>query len=417
VTISRRAFIRDGVVLTAAVAAHGFLADVLRAQGTRSRALVVLDLLGGNDSLSEVVPYTDPFYYSRRPTIAIPPSQVLPIGSDSSGKALGLHPRLTGLRGLYDEGTLAIVQRVGYPNSSRSHFLGTDIWSTANSTGTGWLGRYLDARPSPTDPLVAWNTAGDLPRTLRSDSVSVATIPSAPLYTYQAANTGGEAVAERATATKLASNPAPGRPLVAFVNDSIESALATIDRVAGVATYTGTVAYPTTSFALALRTIAGALARGIGTQVFFVQTGGYDTHANQGVVEATGTYRGLMGTLDGALQAFASDLRNLGLWDSTLLLQFSEFGRRIAENGSRGTDHGAASVMLALGGAVRGGLYGTAPNLDPSAQNPTLENNGGDVRFETDFRSVYARVLDSWLAADSVRILGGNFRAGAPQFL
>jgi uncharacterized protein (DUF1501 family) len=170
------------------------------------------------------------------------------------------------------------------------------------------------------------------------------------------------------------------------------------------------VLYPNNGFGQALRSVAGAIVRGIGTKVFWVTTGGYDTHATQNTTN--GAYANLMTTLDGGLAAFYADLRNQGLLGETLILQFSEFGRRISENGSQGTDHGAGGLMMAIGGGVRGGLYGTAADLAPGAGNPTLENNSGDVRFETDFRSVYARVLDTWLGADSVPILGGDFRGG-----
>ena len=147
-----------------------------------------------------------------------------------------------------------------------------------------------------------------------------------------------------------------------------------------------------------------------------MQTGGFDTHAGQGNAGG-GAYANLMGTFGDGLLAFYNDLRNQGLLNDTLVLQFSEFGRRISENGSRGTDHGAGGVMMAIGGAVRGGIYGTAPSLDPNPCNPTLENNGGDVRYETDFRSVYARVLDGWLGAASAAVLGGDFRAGGPPIV
>jgi uncharacterized protein (DUF1501 family) len=146
-----------------------------------------------------------------------------------------------------------------------------------------------------------------------------------------------------------------------------------------------------------------------------VQTGGYDTHSGQGT--NGGAYTNLMGTLNDGLFAFYTDLRNQGLLNDTLILQFSEFSRRISENGSQGTDHGAAGLMLAIGGGVRGGLYGTAASLTPDPGNPTLENNAADVRHETDFRSVYAQVLDGWLGADAVSILGGNFRTGAPPIV
>jgi uncharacterized protein (DUF1501 family) len=176
------------------------------------------------------------------------------------------------------------------------------------------------------------------------------------------------------------------------------------------------VPYQNNGLAIALRTVAGAIVRGTGTRVYWVQTGGFDTHAGQGN-QGAGNYANLMGTYGDSVRAFYNDLRNQGLLGDTMILQFSEFGRRISENGSQGTDHGAAGVMMAIGGAVRGGLYGTAASLDPSPGNPTLENNGGDVRHETDFRSVYARVLDNWLGANSAAILGGDFRAGAPAIV
>ena len=419
--ISRRRFLRDGLaVATAGAVVPGFLSELARAEGSRSRTLVVLNLAGGNDGLSTVIPYTDSFYYSRRPTIAVPAGQVLQVGTDTGGHALGLHPRLTGLRSVFDQGRLAILQRAGYPNSSRSHFLGTDIWSTANPdvpTGPGWLGRYLDALSSA-DALTAWTTSSGVPRTLLSSSSNaVSAIPSASAYTLSAVNSGQDAVAARQAVARLATNPAHDRPQLALVNASIQAAMQTLDRVATVATYTGSVAYPNSGLAQALRTVAGAMSRGIGTRIFWVQTGGFDNHSSEGVNETNGTYYGLMATLNDALLAFTTDLGNQGLLADTLLLQFSEFGRRITENGSRGTDHGAASVMLAIGGRVRGGLYGTAPSLNPDPQNPSLENAGGDVRHETDFRSVYARVIDDWLGADSRALLGGDFRSGAPRFL
>jgi len=146
-----------------------------------------------------------------------------------------------------------------------------------------------------------------------------------------------------------------------------------------------------------------------------VQTGGFDTHATQGVNQ--GAYFNLMATLGDGLKAFYDDLSAQGLLSSTLVLVYSEFGRRISENGSQGTDHGAASVMMAMGGTVRGGIFGTAPNLRITPDNPTLENSGNDVHYETDFRSVYAKVIDSWLGGDSASVLGGNFRGGAPEIL
>jgi uncharacterized protein (DUF1501 family) len=413
--VSRREFIRDGVAaFTLTFAAPSFLADIARAQGARSRNLVVLYLSGGNDALSMLAPYTDPFYYSRRPSLAVPAGQVLQIGSDSAGRPLGLHPRLTGLREIFNQGRLAIVQRTGYENSSRSHFQGTDIWNTADPSspqGLGWLGRYLDSLPRPVDSLAAWNTVRETPRALMGRNVSVPAIPDARTYSFSSPNSGVAALDELAAVTRISSHVPVDRPHLAFINGTSRGALETLDRVAAVGAYAGTVGYPNNGFAQALRTVAGSIVRGIGTRVFWVQTGGYDTHAGQGT--NGGTYTALMGTLNDGLFAFYTDLRNQGLLNDTLILQFSEFSRRIAENGSAGTDHGAAGVMMAIGGGVRGGIYGTAASLNPTPDNPTLENNGADMRYETDFRAVYARVLDGWLGADSQSVLGGNFRNDA----
>jgi uncharacterized protein (DUF1501 family) len=419
-SMTRRDFVRGGVAaFTVGFAAPRFLSDLAIAQGQSRRNLVVLYLSGGNDALSTLVPYTDQQYYARRPTLAIPAGNVLQIGSDASGRPLGLHPRLAGLRSIFNAGRLAIVQRTGYPNSSRSHFEGTDIWSTgdpASPQGTGWLGRYLDRLPAPVDPLTGWSTVRELPRTLLLRTVGVPAIPNAATYAFANPNGGADATFARQSALRIASHLPVDQPHLAFVNATSQAAFATLDRVGQVADYRPSITYPNTGLALALRTVVGAMVNQTGTRVFWVQTGGFDTHAGQGTNAANGTYANLMGTLDGALRAFYTDLQNQGLLGDTLVLQFSEFSRRIDENGSQGTDHGAAGIMMAMGGSVRGGLHGTAPDLRAAADNPTLENATRDIRFETDFRSVYATVIERWLGSDATAILGGNF-GGGPAIL
>ena len=418
--VTRRQFVKGGVAaFTMTFAAPEFLSDLARAQGAHVRNLVVLYMSGGNDSLSMLAPYNDPFYTSRRPTLAIPAGQVLQIGTDSSRVALGLHPRLTGLKQIFDQGRLAFIQRTGYENQSRSHFTGTDIWSTAdpnNSQGLGWVGRYLDSLPSPVDPLVGWNTTGSLPHVLQAHT-AVPAIASPSGYAFSSPNSGAEATAERSTAVRISSHVPVDRPELAFVYGSSQAALATLDRVATVASYKPSPAYPTTGFAQALQAVAGAMTKSIGTRVFYVTTGGFDTHSAQNVNTAGGAYYNLMATLNDGLLAFYNDLRAQGLLDDTLVLSFSEFGRRISENGSQGTDHGSASVMMAMGGKVKGGIYGTAPDLNTDPKNPTLENSAGDVKYETDFRSVYAQVIDGWLGTDSTKLLGGNFRKNGIGFI
>jgi uncharacterized protein (DUF1501 family) len=419
--VTRRQFVKGGVAaFTVTFAAPEFLSDLARAQGAHARNLIVLYLSGGNDALSMLIPYNDSFYYSRRPTIAVPAANVLQVGTDSSKTALGLHPRLTGLKQIFDQGRLALVQRTGYENQSRSHFQGADIWSTANpdnSQGLGWVGRYLDTLPSPVDALVGWNTTRDLPHVLQAARVGVPAIASPAGYAFSSPNGGAEAVAERNAALRISSHVPVGLPQLAFVYGSAQAALGTLDRVATVAQYKPSNTYPNTGFGQAMQAVAGAMAKGIGTRVFYVTTGGFDNHSGQGVNQANGTYSGLMGSMNDGLFAFYTDLKNQGLLEDTLLITFSEFGRRITENGSQGTDHGAASVMLVMGGRVNGGLYGTAPSLNPDPRNPTLENSAGDVHYETDFRSVYARVTDNWLGADSRAILGGDFRRPGLDFV
>ena len=422
--ITRRQFIQGGAAaFTVTFAAPEFLSDLARAQGARVRNLVILYMSGGNDALSTLIPYNDPFYYSRRPNLAVPAGSVLQVGTDSSGVVLGLHPRLTGLKGIFDAGRLALIQRTGYANQSRSHFQGTDIWSTAsttNSSGFGWLGKYLDSLPSPADPLIGWNTTGTLPHVLASDHVAVPAISNPQSYAFSSPNSGAEAASERATMTRMNSHVPVNNTELALVYGSTSAALNTLDRVASVATYAPTVTYPNTGFSQALRAVAGSMARGIGTRVFYVTTGGFDTHSGQQVNQTNGAYYNLMAGLDNGLTAFYTDLTQQGLLSDTLVLTFSEFGRRISENGtgnSAGTDHGAATVMMALGGRVNGGLYGTASNLSPGSTNATLENNSADIHYETDFRSVYARAIDSWLGANSVSILGGDFRKASLTYV
>jgi uncharacterized protein (DUF1501 family) len=418
--VTRRQFVKGGVAaFTVTFAAPEFLSDLAQAQGAHTRNFVVLYLSGGNDALSMLVPYNDPFYYNRRPTLAVPAGQVLQIGTDRSRVPLGLHPRLTGLKQIFDQGRLALIQRTGYENQSRSHFLGTDIWSTAdpaNAQALGWVGRYLDSLPSPLDPLVGWNTTSTLPHVLQART-AVPAIANPAGYAFASPNAGAEASAERNAAIRIASHVPVDRPQLAFVYGSTQAALGTLDRVATVAQYAPSVAYPNTGFGQALRAVAGAMNRGIGTRVFYVTTGGFDTHSGQNVNAANGAYFNLMATLNDGLIAFYNDLKNQALLEDTLVLSFSEFGRRITENGSQGTDHGSASVMLAMGGRVNGGVYGTAANLNTDPANPTLENAAGDIRFETDFRSVYARVIDNWLGGDSTRLLNGNFRNASLTFV
>jgi uncharacterized protein (DUF1501 family) len=409
--ITRRTFVKGGVsTFTLGFIAPALLTDMAKAQAATNRNLVILNLDGGIDGLSVVIPYKDPYYFSRRPTISLLEQTVLPIGTDTASRTLGLHPRLTGLKTLFDQGRLAITQRVGYANSSRSHFVGTDIESTADLTNNvrfGWVGRYLDSLGSPMDPLYAWNTTSTMPRMLLAPIYDPPAIPSIATYNYRTNNEGAEGVLEKAAAVRISSHIPVNQPHVALVQQNMAGALATVDRVQSVGTYKASLTYPNNGLGSALQMVAGAIVKNVGTKIFFVRLGGFDTHASQQT--RTGYFFNLMATLNDGLSTFYQDLANQGLINDTLIMSFSEFGRRVSQSSSDGTDHGAANNVLVLGGSVKGGIYGTAADLNPYPGNPTLESSGNDVTYQTDFRSIYATVAETWLQADSRALLGGDF--------
>jgi uncharacterized protein (DUF1501 family) len=417
--VNHRSFMRAGLAsFTASFRAPARMQKPAPAPtvGT-DRHLVVIYLDGGADGLSMVIPYTDPYYRSRRPTLSIPASEVLQVGADASGKRLGLHPRLVGLKRIYDAGGLAILQRVGYPNATRSHIHGLEVWSTADLTGDarfGWLGRYLDGL-GQLDPLYAVNSESMLPRALQVSTYQAPSIPNLGSYCYRSANGGSEGALERSFAEAISAHIPADRPHLAVVQRSMADALATVDRVQTIGTYTPSITYPNSGFGRTLQMVAGSIMKNVGSRLYFVRMGGFDTHAQQQTRQ--GCFFNLMATLDDGLAAFYQDMANQGKIGETLVLAFSEFGRRIDENASGGTDHGAAGCMLVMGGTVRGGLYGTAPDLNPAPENLTLESNGRDVRFETDFRAVYATVAEQWLGADATALLSGAFRDPALTFL
>lgn len=413
--LTRRDFVKGGfAAFTLGFVAPALLTEMASAQGVASRNTIILDLDGGMDGLGMLAPYTDPFYYSRRPTISIPAADVFQIGKDTAGNALGLHPRLVGLKSIFDQGKLAILQRVGYANGSRSHFTGLDIWEAADSTAQmryGWLGRYMDSLAPPLDPLYAWTTTSVTPRTLLAPINRAVTIPAVSSYTYRTYNSSGtEFDLEKGAAVKIASHVPVNRPHLTLVQRTVADALATVDRVQRVGTYTPStgVTYPNNGFGNALKMIAGAIVQQAGAKLFYVRLGGFDTHARQGT--NGGPFYNLMATLDDGLRAIYQDLQNRSVINDTLIMTISEFGRRVGENGGLGSDHGAANPMLILGGSVKGGIYGSAASLNPVASNTTLEASGGDVRPETDFRTMYAAIADQWLRTDSVALLQGNWR-------
>ncbi len=390
----RRHFLRSaGLVSLAAAAPPAFLSRAAASPGATdrdSRVLVVLQLAGGNDGLNTVVPFADDAYRRARPGIALPEA-----GLHKLEDGVGLHPALGGLKGLHDEGALAVVHSVGY----RSHFRSMDIWNSAlpgvEIPRDGWLGRALDLRAGADPgavPALAVGT-GALPLALVGRTVNVPTVSDLNAYRLQPGPAGDKVRAA------LQAADAGGDDQLAFLRRASASAARSAARIEEIATdYKPASEYPATRLAGQLKTVAQLVAGELGARIFFVSLGGFDTHSDQ-----LGAHAALMAELGGAVSAFFADLRGQGLADRVLLATYSEFGRRVNENGSLGTDHGtAAPLFLASPALTAPGLHGAPPSLTDLDAN-------GDLKFATDFRSVYATLLERWLGFDSEPVLGSKF--------
>jgi uncharacterized protein (DUF1501 family) len=399
---SRRRFLTSlaggSAVLSLSGPVPTFLAQAATAEsnGKKDTILVVVQLTGGNDGLNTVVPFNHDGYRKARPKLAIPVKDVLKIN-----ESLGLHPSAKGLSKLLEAGKLAIVQGVGYPNPNRSHFESMDIWQTCQRKGsprsTGWLGRFLDASRKPTDidaPAVHVGPEKQ-PLALAAENIRVPSFASPESFRLNDGDNSklGAAIRELANRGEGQSDP-----LLNFVQSSTKSALATSDRIAeALRDYHTPIKYPESALAKHLKTIAQLIDAGLKTRVYYVELDGFDTHSQQPAAHAA-----LLQQLGDAMRAFIDDIEHYGHGKRILVMTFSEFGRRVAENASQGTDHGAAAPMFLAGTRVRAGLVGEHPNLD--------ELEDGDVKFHTDFRQVYATLLEHWLGWSSKSVLGGAFK-------
>ncbi len=358
--------------------------------------LVLVQLAGGNDGLNTLVPYEDANYYRLRPTLGLAKEKVLRIND-----TLGLHPSCTALHRLLQDGKLAVVQNVGYPNPNRSHFRSSEIWETASGSSeflsTGWIGRFMD------------NACSGLPGADGHDPVGVHISNGVPQSFLSAqdhptfgllsgAGNRRENEENRQLLESLVSQPgAAENDNATFLKHMLMDSLVTEKKVQHVlGSYQPSASYPGNAFAASLRNIAGLIAAGLPTRVYFVSLSGFDTHSNQANQQAN-----LLTTLAEGLAAFQKDLELHQLDGQVTTMTFSEFGRRPSENESRGTDHGTAAPLFVLGSKVKGGLHGTAPALNLAPNQ--------DLTYSTDFRSVYATMLDRWLACPSETVLGGKF--------
>jgi len=402
---NRRDFLKDLTMVSATLSAPTFLVRSLQGAevSAAGRILVVIELAGGCDGLNTIVPYTNDFYYQERPSLAIDAGSVLPLDDQ-----VGFHPSLTGFKELYDRGNMAVVQGVGYPNPNRSHFRSRDIWHTAEAEeigADGWLAKYFDSFQG-SGSLQGINIGGRVPKALISESGSSPSISTIDTYRLQTdpRYPGDENNKNAVFQNILSEPPTLFPPFQEYVTQTVlDATFSSAEILEGQDNYNSTIEYPVTAFGGNLKTIAQIIAADIGATVFYATLSGFDTHAGQ--VDPTdpdvGTHADLLETLSLAVKAFWDDVREMGRENDVLIMSFSEFGRRVSQNASDGTDHGTANQMFLFGETINPGLYGEQPSLDPQDLDPI-----GDLLHNVDFRSVYSTVLGNWLEVDPAPLIG-----------
>lgn len=391
--------IGSSAVVSLGAAAPSFLLQATADDAAKGdeRILVVVQLSGGNDGLNTVVPFTNEIYRKNRPTLAVSKQDALKIDG-----SLGFHPAARGLADLLETNQLGIVQGIGYPNPNRSHFESMDIWHTCRrkteKRPDGWLGRFLEAAEAGSKSDIPALHLGHekQPYALASLNMSVPSIQS--IDRFRLRDGGNEKL--RKTISELGkSESASSNDLLGFVKTSTGSALAASRRIEAAGKgYKPKVTYPENGLGQKLQTVAQLIDSKLATRVFYVTLDGFDTHSRQADAHAA-----LLREFSSALSAFIGDINSHGHGDRVLVMGYSEFGRRLKENASEGTDHGAAAPMFMAGKPVRSGLIGRHPSLTDLTQ--------GDVKFHTDFRQVYAAVLENWLGVKSAPILGAQHKS------
>jgi len=366
--------------------------------------LVVLQLTGANDYLNTVVPYTNPLYYDNRPNMHIPAEQVLQIDNE-----LGFNPNMQAVKRLYDEGKVAIIHSIGYPNPNYSHFRSMDIWYTCEPekvSSEGWLGKVVrDLDPKSDNVLTAVNFGRGLPRALSLSGVPVASVAQLDTYGVLTGLSSATRSMAMETFSRLYSDVDAGDEVLRYMGQTGLDAQKGADILRSAADkYTSTVKYPEGNpIAASLRGVAQTKLADLGTRIFYTAHGSFDTHASQMPMHAK-----LWKEVDGAIDAFFQDLREHDASDDTIMLIWTEFGRRVKENGS-GTDHGAGGVAFVIGEHVKGGQYGTYPSLRAEDLTQQREGMFGNLRYSYDFRGLYSSVVDQWLGLDGPAIVGGKF--------
>lgn len=366
--------------------------------------LVIVQLSGGNDFMNTVIPYTSGIYHQHRPTVGVPEEKALPINDE-----LGFHPCAAPLKELYDQGKVAIIQGIGYPNSSRSHFRAMDIWHTCEPDKVateGWLGKAVrELDPRSENVLTAVNFGRGLPRALAAPGVPVTSVGDLDNYGVMTPISQQEQRMEALELFKEMYAPAMGTgPVMDYLAQTGADVLKGSELLKKApASYKSSVEYASNPIARSLRDVARVHLAGLGTRIFYTQHGGYDTHAQE-----VPTHERLLTEVSGAIMDFFQDLRDHKAADNVVMLVFTEFGRRIKDNGS-GTDHGSGGGAFIIGERVQGGLYSEYPPLEPSQWL-----NGEDLKHTIDFRGIYGTLLEQWLGLDPTPIVGGHFEQVHP---
>ena len=387
--------------------------------GKDSPILVVLQMAGGNDGLNTVVPFTNDHYFKARPKLGLTGNNILRLNDQ-----LGLHPNLVAFKDLFDEGQLSVVQGVGYPNPNRSHFRSTEIWQTASDSNKtekyGWIGRYFDSACKGADPTVGVNVGRQMPQAFAGPKPVGVSLDNPGNYRFAPSDSEGGEMSSSEPFFRQLNSPEmsldpdansgatigalPGiaqthsAPLDFLERTALDAQVSSDKILAITKQISNQAAYPSSQLANSLKLVARLIGGDLPTRVFYVSQGGYDTHSNQ-----IGAHDRLLKDLGDSIKAFTADLKAQKNFTRVLVMTFSEFGRRVAENGSGGTDHGAAAPMFLIGSNVKPGFLGREPSLAPA----DLAN--GDLKFTTDFRSVYAGVLEGWLKTPCPPVLGRTF--------
>lgn len=386
--IQRKEFLQIGSLATASMLMPQFLKafETGKVVPPGNKVTVIIQLSGGNDGLNTVIPVRNDLYYSNRPKLGIQRNEALALTDEA-----GLHPSLTAFKELYDDGSLGIFNSVGYPNPDKSHFRSMDIWHTASNSSeywnTGWVGRYLDAQCKGCDkPTQALEIDDVLSLALKGENIKGIAVED-PRRLYSASQ-------EKYFKEILAQHKAEHEQPVEYLYKTMAETISSADYIFKQSKQSpSSEAYPNTDLGKGLKTIASLIFSEINTKVYYISLGSFDTHINQ-----EGQQKRLFTELNDAVKSFVKDLKNHSRFDDVLLFTFSEFGRRVAQNASNGTDHGKANNMFFIGGGLKKqGIYNPLPDLK------NLDD--GDLKYQLDFRQVYASVLNNWLGADANSIL------------